>query len=986
MPATAAAARKTVTVLFCDLAGSTELGERLDPEALGELMGRWYAAMRDPVERHGGTVEKFVGDAVMAVFGIPRLHEDDALRAVRAAVEMRMALARLNADLPGRRKRELRMRIGINTGEVVTGDGRTTLVTGDAVNTAKRLEESAGDDEILIGDTTRRLVANATELEPAPPVAAKGKRRPVGAWRVLGTIAGAAAFARRLDAPLVGRAGELAFLREELAAAERDRSCRLVTVYGAAGIGKSRLAAELVNEVAGRAAVLTARVLPYGDGLTFQPLAELVHPAGGDDAILAAVEAEPDGALILERVHGAIGPGGAPASSEETFWAIRRLLETVAHQRPLVVRLEDVHWAQPTFLDLLEYVAGWSRDAPILLLCLARPELLDDRPRWAGASLHLEPLTEAESQLLLDELAVEWPLAREARQRIADAAEGNPLFVEQMVAMLAEHGSETVEIPPTIQALLAARLDRLEPEEREVLERASVIGKEFWRGAVAALAGETEGGEVAQVLLALVRKELVRPEPSAFLGDDGFRFRHALIRDATYAAIPKSTRADLHERFAGWLEQREGEDELLGYHLEQAYVYRAELGRFDDALAERAGELLGAAGSRAAARGDAAAALTLLRRSLALLPPPHPSRIELLRELSAALWIDGDVDAAELVLSDSIHAARAAGDTRLEWYGRLERGARNATANGDTTALVTIAESAVRVFDDLGDDLGLARAWRRLGLVAHTEHRFGDAAAAFERALAHAEASGDEQERARSADALCTALLYGPARVVDAVARAEAILAAAETNTVLRAHVSTSLAALVAMEGEFDRARELYTEAGTVYEKLGLRLPWAGWTVVAGSIELLAGDPVAAAKVMLAGYDLLDDGGHESLRAYHAGMLAFLLAGEGEGVEAQRFVVACPPGSIVGAHDTAARLRAAQAMLVDHRLDAERLAREAVALSERTDDLNLQAAMHLTVARITGDPEEAAAARRLYESKGNVVAAAAAARVIVGTT
>src|SRR5207237_83357 len=275
---------------------------------------------------------------------------------------------------------------------------------------------------------------------------------------------------------------------------------------------------------------------------------------------------------------------------------------------------------------------------------------------WPGVSLTLEPLSDAGSQLRLDELAAEWPLPPDARRRIADAAEGNPLFVEQMVAMLAEHDTATVEMPPTIQALLAARLDRLEPAERAALECAAVIGKEFWRGAVAVLSHDAAQGEVAQALLSLVRKELVRPEPSAFLGEDGFRFRHALIRDATYAAIPKSTRADLHERFAGWFAQRGGEDELLGYHLEQAYLYRA-----------------------------------------------------------------------ELVLSDSIHAARAAGNTRLEWYGRLERAARNATANGETTALVTTAESAVLVFQGLGDDLGLARAWRRLGLVAHTEHRYGDA-------------------------------------------------------------------------------------------------------------------------------------------------------------------------------------------------------------------------------------------------------------------
>src|SRR5438445_725678 len=356
-------------------------------------------------------------------------------------------LERLNGELAAEGRHELRIRIGVNSGEVVTGDGATTLVTGDAVNTAKRLEEAAGPGEILIGAATRQLVSNATELEPAQPVTAKGKSNVVEAWRVLGTIAGAAPFARRLDAPLVGRTRELAFLRDELAAAERERTCRLVTVYGAAGVGKSRLAAELLAEARDRAAVLTG-------------------------------------------------------------------------------------------------------------LCLARPELLDERPRWGGSSLALDPLTESESQQLLDELAVEWPLTADARAQITDSAEGNPLFLEQMVAMLSDRGAAPREVPPTIQALLATRLDGLKPIERAVLERASVVGKEFWRGAVAELSPEDERARVSPALLSLVRKELVRPEQSTFLGDDGFRFRHALIRDAAYAAMPKSARADLHERFAAWLEAR----------------------------------------------------------------------------------------------------------------------------------------------------------------------------------------------------------------------------------------------------------------------------------------------------------------------------------------------------------------------------------------------------------------------------------------------
>jgi DNA-binding SARP family transcriptional activator len=976
-PAPGPAMRKTVTVLFCDLAGSTDLGERLDPESLRGLMARWYDTMREPVEWHGGTVEKFIGDAVMAVFGVPHVHEDDALRAIRAAVDMREALARLNEALAGEGRPPLQIRMGVMSGEVITSDDATTLVTGDVVNTAKRLEEAAQSGEILIGSPTRRLVANATELEPAEPISAKGKRKPVEAWRVFGMIEGAEAFARRLDAPLVGRSHELAFLLDELAAAENDRSCRLVTVYGVAGIGKSRLAAELLTETRGRIRALTARCLPYGDGATFLPLSELIRSSGGEEAMVKAVEGEPDGALVVERIRGALGSDAVPTSSEETFWAIRRLLEALARERPLVVCVEDVHWAQPMFLDLLEYVAGWSRDASILLLCLARPELLDGRPRWGGAALPIEPLTEPESELLLDALAAEWPMTRESRAQIAEGAEGNPLFLEQMVVMGSERGALPSDVPPTIQALLAARLDRLEPLERAVLERAAVVGKEFWRGAVLELSPGGERADVSTVLLALVRKELVRPEQSSVVGEDGFRFRHALIRDAAYGAMPKSVRSALHEHFGGWLETHDGEDELVGHHLEQAARYRVELGAADEALAKRAGELLGEAGRRAAARGDSAAALTLLRRSLALLPPDHRLRIELLRELSSAFWIDGDVDAADLALSESIAAAQAAGDTRLEWYGRLERAARTAPSRGETDSLVTTAQRAIEVFEELGDDLGLARAWRRLGLVAHTQRRYADTAVACERALTHAVSSGDEQERARVADLLCTALLFGPTRVDESIDRVETILASAEHNVVLRAHVSTSLAGLVAMRGEFERARELYGAAGVVYDELGLRLPRVGWTEVVAEVELLAGNATAAIAALRSANAVLDGGGLEGLRTYHAALLAFVLANARQTAAARPFVRICELFEGTLDHDATARLRAARAELAAGTPAAEGLAREAVAAAGRTDNLNLQAEMRLVLARVLGDANEAAAARALFEAKGNVAAATA---------
>ena len=979
MTSAAAAVRKTVTVLFCDLADSTALGERLDPETLRSLLGRWYDAMRAPIERHGGQVEKFIGDAVMAVFGVPQVHEDDALRAVRAAVEMREALDALNAELDA----GLQIRIGVNSGEVVTGDGSATLVTGDAVNTAKRLEEAAAAGEILISGVTRRLVANATELEPAGPVLAKGKKDPVEAWRVLATIPGAAPFARRLDAPLVGRTRELAFLHDELAAAERERACRLVTVYGMAGIGKSRLAAELLAQVSGRADVLSARCLPYGDGITFLPLIELIRSAGGEAAIMATVAAEADGALIVDRVCGALGTAGAPSSSEETFWAIRRLLETLARVRPLVVCLEDVHWAEPTFLDLLEYIAGWSRDAPILLLCLARPDLLDQRPRWGGEAVALEPLTERESEALLDELAAEWPIPPAARTEIAEAAEGNPLFVEQMVAMLAEAG-EAAAIPPTIQALLAARLDRLPPLERAVLERAAVVGKEFWRGAVTELSPTEDRAEVSAALLSLVRKELVRPERSAFLGDDGFRFRHALIRDAAYAAIPKSVRAELHERFAAWLEVHEGEDDLVGYHLEQAYRFRVELGLADEtvaALAAQAGALLGEAGRRAFARDDAPAAANLLLRACELLPEDDPARLELLRRASLALWLTGSVDEASKMLEGHIAAAAELGASGEEWSGRLELATWSLISGRvGSEELLHVAGQAIGVFEGLGDDAGLSRGWRRIAHAQTVTGRYGMAADAAEQALRYARSSGERFEEARIVDILCASLLYGPAPADTAIARCELMLSDAESGGVMEANIAASLVGLFGMRSSFDAARELAHRAESIYAELGLQLASAGLSQVVGPMELLAGDPVAAERELRRGLAILEPSG---AHGYQEALLAQVLYEQGRPQEAAQHIEAVSENA---APDNVA----AQVLWrgVRAKLDAEEspasalvLAGEAVTLAEATESPNLlgDALSDLAVVlRAAGNADADEVARRaleLYERKGNVPAA-----------
>ncbi len=478
------AARKTVTVLFSDVKDSTPLGERLDPEAARGVMNRFFADVRGVIERHGGTVEKYIGDAVMAVFGTPTVHEDDPLRAVRAATEIRTELAELNSELEERWGIHLSIRTGINTGRVVAGDPATrqTFVTGDAVNVASRLEHAAGPGEILIGDPTYRLVRDAVLVEPVEPLDLKGKADPIDAWRVLGVVSGAPAVARRLDSPLVGRERELTMLRHAYERAAGDKTCQFVTILGAAGAGKSRLAAELLSELGDHATVLLGRCLPYGEGITFWPVVEIVKQAAGLGPSLSAPESrrrlaavvanDPEADAIVDRLGGLVGSESGPGGTEEIFWAVRRLLQALARDRPVVVVFDDVHWGEQTFLDLIDHLTDWARDAPILLICLARAELLEERSAWAGGKLNstsllLEALADEACGTLIENL-LDPTVPAAVKERISRAAEGNPLFVEELVAMLVDEGAlrreqerwvtttdlSSLAVPPTIQALL----------------------------------------------------------------------------------------------------------------------------------------------------------------------------------------------------------------------------------------------------------------------------------------------------------------------------------------------------------------------------------------------------------------------------------------------------------------------------------------------------------------------------------------------------
>jgi len=906
--------RKLVTVLFADVAGSTALGEELDPETLRGLLDRYFGLMHGIIEAHGGTVEKFIGDAVMAVFGIPVIHEDDALRAVRAAEAIRTGLTEFEDAAVG--PRTLAFRTGIDTGEVFARDTTSgeAFVTGDAVNVAARLEQTARPGEILIGQTTFQLVRDAVTVEPVEPIDAKGKSEPVRAYRLVAVDVGQTGHARRLDAPLVGREREIGRLEQAFRATVDERSCQLFTLLGPAGIGKSRLIAEFVAAVETEATVLRGRCLSYGEGITYWPIGEIVRAAAGIEEadssqsarakLRTLLEGERDADIVATRVAGAIGLSIDAASQEEGFWAIRKAFEHLARKQPLVIVIEDIHWAEQTLLDLIEHVADWSRDTPILLLCPARPELLDARPGWGGGKLNattvlLEALGPQATGRLVAELPGGRALPADLAARILAAAEGNPLYVEEMLRMLVDDGAliETaggawsasdglaeVRIPASISALLTARLERLAPAERAVAERASVVGRVFEQAAVTELAGETLRPEVGPSLLALVRKELVRPERSELAAGDAFKFRHILIRDAAYEALPKAERAALHERFADWLESTVGErlaeyEEIVGYHLKQAHRYRTELGETGGhvvTLAERAGAHLAAASGRAFDRGDFATAVTLLSEATLMFPRGSAGRLRLMPDLGFALFSAGRIPDADDVLRGAIGEAMAAGQTRMAVHAELERAMVRILADGTHGAPRSEAEAAIPLLERDEDDLGLARAYLVIASAAWIAGRVEDAMAARRTALMHAARAGDMRIEQRTA--YWGAECYGPAPAIAAIRDLEVALAGAASDPMKRGQLLFTLSGLYAMRRRPDDAREAYRTCRATLEGVGARLPASATAEIGGVAELIIGDPEAAERMVDDGITRLEGLGATGFLATHRALQSLALA------------------------------------------------------------------------------------------------------------
>ena len=792
LEAESAPRRRFVTALFCDLVGSTELGERVDPEALRATFDAYFAAMRAAIERHGGEVEKFIGDAVVGVFGITTAHEDDVVRAARAGLEMRDA-----ADALILNGEALQVRIAIDAGEVFAdvAAAREGRIAGDVFNTAARLQSAGSPGDVLVSERAERLARGALETEPLEPLALKGKAEVLRASRILGVRT----VARREDSPFVGRDRTLAMLEHALDEAVEADACVLVTVLAPPGVGKTRLADAFSGAVAGRADVLLAQTPSYGDGVTFAPLVDLLAAIAGtpasDGASISSVLDErlagtSDGATVAARLAQVLGVGQPSAS--DAAWAVRRLLETLADERPVLVVLEDVHWAEPPMLDLVESVVQRFRGAAVVL-CLARPELLEQRPTWSAGmprsfTITLPPLAPEDARRLAEHELGGAPAP--VVDRVCETAEGNPLFLGQVAAMLRDRGAIAggrwvgdgevdVEIPTTVQSLLASRLDGLDATVRHVAERASVEGRRFRETVVVDLS-ERSPAEVSAALDALEAKGLARPED---VTGGRWRFEHGLVADAAYRGISKRERADLHERLAQRILDRDADqpdaDESAARHLERSLRLREELGDgASESLATRAGDLFADAGARAFAALDLPTARDLLGRAATLLPRTNARRLDLLPNLGVALSETGRAEETEALLSAAVEDARATGSERDELRARVQLLSNYVYRSPNETELQAAKEESLHAahrLEELGDVVGLAEA---AIAVEYMGWMLGDPGLQHEwsvRGLEYALAAGRPREAAQGAADLVLSAAFGPmpldecARIADKI-------------------------------------------------------------------------------------------------------------------------------------------------------------------------------------------------------------------------
>jgi tetratricopeptide (TPR) repeat protein len=888
-----------------------------------------------------------------------------------------------------------------------------TFATGDAVNVAARLEQGAGPGQVLLGELTYRLVREAVRAEAVEPLDAKGKSEPVPAYRLLD--ADLFPTLRRAGTPFAGREDELRLLERELEAVVSRQRCRLVTVVGEPGVGKSRLTAEFVSRVGPRARVVRGACLSYGEGTTFWAIGEIVRdlagiqndhsPARAQALIEAQLEGVPNGAVVAANLAQLLGITDGFATAAETAWATRQFLVAQAHLEPLFLLVDDLHWAEDALLDLVAGLPAAILDAPILVLCLSRPELLQRRPDWEVTS-RLEPLGAEEVDALLRSLLGEMPAA--VQRRLALASAGNPLFAEELAAMLLDEGVVRTEggvchvqgdlddlaLPAGLHALLGARLDRLDAHARATLERGAIQGDVFHGGALLELSAPETRPSVPTVLDDLVETDLVRAAEASFVGDSAFRFKHVLVRDSAYQATAKKLRAVLHEQFADWLERAVGDrvaeyEEILGYHLEQSHRFRAELGPVDPAtraLGERAAGRLAAAGLRAHGRGDFGAAANLLGRAAALLPFESRERIELVLALVAPLTALMRVAEVETLLEQAGTTAELLGDERLSARVAVENVwvvVQSTAAQWSESRVLSELEEAIAVFERLGDDVALARALEVVGNLHLYYGRLSKVAAASERGYRHAERAGQVKEQGMLRLVREVADQWGPMPFDQIDERLEDDLAwARRTGSVLvEAEATLRLGVVRAIRGDRARGNELAARGKSFCEELGTRI-WAHEELACWTWAL-TDDPELAEAWLRETYGVVAEAGKRGMLATIASFLAECLYRQSRYGEADEMLT---EAAELGADDdvyTRARVHAGNAKLSARRGDlarAESVAREGVAVAGGAEFFDLRGDTLLALAevlRLAGQKGEAAGAVRqalaLWQAKGAVV-------------
>jgi class 3 adenylate cyclase/tetratricopeptide (TPR) repeat protein len=869
--------RKTVTVVFVDLVGFTAQAERLDPEDVRSVLTPYHARVRAELERHGGTVEKYIGDAVMAVFGAPAAHEDDPERAVRAALSIRDGFAE---------QAGMQLRIAVHTGEALVALGARpaegeAMVAGDVVNTAARMQGAAPVNGVLVGETTFRATRDAISYRDRPPMEAKGKAEPVPVWEAVEAVARLGVdVAEGATTPLAGRDHELDLLRSLLGRVRDERSAQLVTLVGVPGIGKSRLVGELFRIVDGDPELIRwrqGRCLPYGERVTYWALGEIVKAEAGiletdsaveagqklDEAVTRLVPETSEARWLRDELGALVGLAGdrrhAEATTATTAW--RRFFDEIAERGPTVLVFEDLHWADDGLLDFLEDLVDWLRGVPLLVVGTARPELLERRQRWGGGkanatTISLQPLGDADAARLISALLSQPVQLAYHQQALLARAGGNPLFAEQFVRMLTERGT-TGDMPESVQGVIAARLDALSRAEKDLLQDAAVQGKVFWLGGIAAAMGLSED-EAERLLRSLVRKDFVRRERrSTVAGDSQYSFQHVLLRDVAYGQIPRAARASKHRQAAEWIEglgRPEDHAELLAHHYGQALELSRAAGLEDDVgLVDDARASLTAAGKRAMALRAHQSAGSFFADALALTPPGHPERPRLLLRHARALLVVGT--AGFDLLPEAIESFRAEGDVEGEAEAATVA-ARFAWFTGDRPASDRYIEVALDAVRDRPKSPGRAAALTNKSGFLMLAVRYEEAIEVGSEALPIVEALGMEEERARLHIVIGTARWgLGNAAGLDQIRFGITVAEAAGDVDMTGIGLDNLLCGYFCL-GQLAAARELFEQEKAHGERYGLtrllgfvRLEDATWKYLDGRWdEAMAGLDAAVAS------------------------------------------------------------------------------------------------------------------------------------------